>query len=212
MPGRYFWICLLLGVATGCGVETNQPLADPATAEADASLYGHWIAIDPTNKNHEEHLFIGTHKVKSHPESIMEAAWVIWSSDTKTMNLPIAKGPLYFTSTRIGRWSYLNLFSIRKGKVGEDNEAADLHSPADYQKWTRDRKHTCIITRYQCNEKTLEFWDMTEPIAKLDRLKKAGDLTVIRELITAESLVRYLRKHGGDALFDKKVMTFVKSN
>jgi O-methyltransferase involved in polyketide biosynthesis len=35
---------------------------------------------------------------------------------------------------------------------------------------------------------------------------------VVRELITAEGLVRYLREHGGDALFDKKVITFVKSN
>jgi hypothetical protein len=209
MQGRCLWACLLLVTLTGCGVEINQPLSDPTTSEADASLYGHWIGTDPKNPTREEHVFIGTHKVESHPESIMEATWLFWDSGSKTMSLRLKKGAAYFTSTEINNNTYINFLDVQNGN---DFESADLDAPADYQKWVEDEHHMCSVIMYKCDGKRLEIWDIDDWPKKLEMLKDRGELKTAKGLVTAESLSRYLHTNGGASLFGRKSMTFTKVN
>jgi hypothetical protein len=200
-------LLLPLVFTAGCVIRTTQPLSDPVTAEADESLYGHWIAVrrEPDGTTHEAHLFIGKHAVKGEPESIMEFAGVGWSRDK--LQVMGAGRIAYFTVTRIGKTGYLNVFEV-KGEC----DRPDLSGQGSYKRWTSNEKRLCTILRYQCDGRRLIVWNVNEKANTLERLTSEKQLDVVDGIVTIESLVRYLRKNGGDTLFDHQAFVAQKSS
>lgn len=196
---RHTLLVLLIGLSLlGCDLETSQPLSDPLTAEADEAMYGHWIATQKEQDGtiSELHVFIGKHTVKGNPESIMEFVGVGWSPNK--FEISGSDDKAYFTVTRIGKTSYLNLFAVS----GEMTPPRRIKM-GDYKKWASDEKRKCTIVRYQCDGKTLRVWNVNSKIEK--RLKEEKQLELDErggDIVSIESLIRYLRKYGGDELFD----------
>jgi hypothetical protein len=200
---RVALVALVL-LLTGCGITTPGPLSDPLKSEADSNLYGHWIAImsdpndDAKSKKVEWHLFIGKHVVEGNPKSIMEFVDVLWSPETQQVGSNGHRGREYFTTTTIGKSSYMSLFEHLR-----DNSLTEANS---YRKWAADPDRSCSILRYRCDGKKLSLWfpckDSDETVKKLAAL---GKLELVGKRPTVESLVRYLGDDGGELLFDQLV-------
>jgi hypothetical protein len=189
---------------TGCTVTTTGPLSDPGKAEPDESLYGHWVATekDSDGKTSEIHFFIGKHTTKGNPASILECKGIRWNVDDKTVSGSDSTG--YLTVTRIGKTSYLNLFEVK------DAASVSLVEPGSYTNWAKNDKRRCTVLRYSCDGKELRVWNAKDAESKVKKLNEAGDLKVTDKLVRADSLVQYLKKNGGDGLFDELVFTFSK--
>ncbi len=203
------WL-LIFGVLfiTGCPtVQTTQPLSDPLTAEPDESLYGHWLATEKEDgKTRELHAFIGKHTTKENPEAIMEV-WVIhWEREDKKLD----GGLYYFTVTRIGKASYMNLIGVDTPSVGSKDMPLSLSAVGSYAAWTKNEKKKCGIVRYSYEGNKLQIWVPTDVKQALKGLSEAGELKLIGEVVTIDSLVRYLRKNKGEELFNKLARTFSK--
>ena len=192
---------LVLFVA-GCGVRVTQPLSDPSTSEADESLYGHWLeTVKQDGKVGEFHVFIGKHWTQGNPKAIMELGSIGWCPDDKQVkSYPTA----YFTVTRIGRDTYMNLIG------GPSSPDFSLSDEGSYAKWIANEKKTCEVFRYVCDGKTFQAWTVADVDAKLKSLREAGDLKMVGGVVTSDSLVGYLGKNGGEKLFDKKGFDFRK--
>jgi hypothetical protein len=199
-------LLLPLAFATGCVITTTQPLSDPLTAEADESLYGHWIASERQSDGttHETHLFIGKHTVDGEPESIMEYAGVGWNRD-KLQAMGGGRN-VYFTVARICKYSYMNLFQIE----GE-RDTPDLSAQGSYRRWASNEKRRCWVFRYQCDGRQLTVWTVKDAAKTMKRLADERQLDVTDNVVTIESLVRYLRKNGGSTLFSEQMFVFHKS-
>jgi hypothetical protein len=182
--------------AGGCLLGTDEPLSDPATAEADPSMYGHWVvpprADDETGE--EIHLFIGQQDVKGNPKSIMNCAFVNW----KTKQQQVGSTKFSFTMSRVGNESYVNLFF-----VAGDQEPSDLSEEGSYAKWTDNKQHCCAVLRYSCDGKVLRFWNYEKDVytqllkdKQLESTKRGTE-----ECAKASSVVAYLEKNGSEKLF-----------
>ena len=194
----------LLPVLLGadCVLVTKTPLADPPTAEPDASLLGHWVQTKQAKgKVHETHLFIGRHGVKGNPGSIMEAVMIEWAKGEQKIESGGSK--LYFTATRIGVASYVGIFDV----MG-DREVR-LKTPGSYEAWAKNEKKRCTIFRYACSEEKLKLWNVNEKV--LNKLQEDGRLKETDEAIAVDELVQYLRKNGGEELFNDEPLIFMKN-
>lgn len=193
---RWFVVFAFLFI-TGCGtLKTTQPVSDPLTAERDQSLYGHWLVKE---KRREVHLFIGKPKTSSEdlPESIMEFVMTEWRSDDNTVGDTMSA---YFTVSRIGKTSYINLFQF----------SADIDvqpSINGYKDWIKDPKKRVVILRYSVEGNN--FLLLNAP--SLDKIRKVKELKFIdNDTVTVDSLVRYLRKNGEDFPIDQPDFRFKK--
>lgn len=194
-------------LVAGCTVKTNQPLSDPWTTEPDESLYGHWLSTKKENgKVCELHAFVGKHQTKENPRSIMEFVMIGWEVDDKRVSNENSVG--YFTVTRIGKTSYMNL--IEPGGTTKFS----LSQAGSYAMWAKDRERTCTVVRYSCDGKKLQVWNAKERDAVVKKLSIARELKDgfgrVSVIVTAESLARYLQENGGEGLFDDLVVTFSK--
>ena len=107
----------VLVVLGGCTpIHITQPLSNPMTEEPDQLLYGHWVAKQDTE---ESHIFIGESRklAGSISKPFMEFAMVHWKGGSSKVTSPPFAG--YLTVTRIGKYSYVNIF--RQSKEGRDN-------------------------------------------------------------------------------------------
>lgn len=198
-------VVLSVLLVSGCAVHTNDPLSDPLTADADESLYGHWLETKKEDgKTRELHAFIGKHTTKGNPKSIMEIALVYWQIDEKTVQ---SDRLLYFTTSAIAKTSYINL-------MVDSAPDFSLSGVGSYAKWTKNEKRACVIFRYSCDGKKLELWSAKESKAALKKLSEAGEVKLIHrdkeEFVTSDSLVKYLAKNGGESLFNDPAWTFSK--
>ncbi len=112
-----FVIMTVLVVLGGCTpIHITQPLSNPMTEEPDQLLYGHWVAKQDTE---ESHIFIGESRklAGSISKPFMEFAMVHWKGGSSKVTSPPFAG--YLTVTRIGKYSYVNIF--RQSKEGRDN-------------------------------------------------------------------------------------------
>jgi hypothetical protein len=182
--------------AGGCLLGTDEPLSDPATAEPDPSVYGHWVVpVRADDEAGEEvHLFIGKQEVDGNPKSIMDCVFVNW----KTKKQQVGSIKFSFTASRVGNESYLNLFCDDGQK-----ELADLAEKGSYAKWAGDQQHGCAILRYSCDGKALRCWNYDKDVyAQLlkDKQFERSDRGA-GECVKANSLVAYLEKNGSEKLF-----------
>jgi hypothetical protein len=189
---------------TGCTIRTTDPLSDPITAKPDESLYGHWLATekDSDGKTSEVHVFIGKHTTKGNPASLMEYQGIRWNVDEKTVTG--GDSTFYFTVTRIGKTSYLNVLE-EKGSA-----SIRLSEAGSYTNWAKNDKRRCTILRYSCDGKELRVWNAKDAESKVKNLSEAGQVTATEKVVTADSLSQYLKKNGGERLFDELVFTFSK--
>jgi hypothetical protein len=202
-------ITFLLLLAAGCILETNEPLTDPLNAKADPNMYGHWVASPETNDEagEELHLFIGKHHEKGNPNSIMDCVMVNWK--TKTREVGDGSRKMYFTASKIGQESYLNLL-IAKG----EEDSPDLSQENSYAQWVANKNHRCNILRYSCDGEILRLWNYNNDVLK--QLCKQKQLTPIEtdgkdEHVTTESLLKYLEKNGGEKLFSEAMFEAKKA-
>ena len=194
---RWAVVLVLLALA-GCTVDTTEPLSDPVTTAPDVSLYGHWVQKDATS---EIHAFIGKHTTKDNPNSIMEIVKITRNTDDKQ----IEAGPTgYFTVSRVGNTSYMNLLA-EKG-----DSKLSLSQAGSYAKWAKNDKKRCAVRRYKCDGMKLQVWTAKTPREALKKLSEAGEVKMIDEVVTADSLVRYLQKAGGEVLFNELLETWSK--
>jgi hypothetical protein len=197
-------VVALLPVLLGadCVLVTKAPLADPPTAEQDASLLGHWVQTkQEKGKAHETHLFIGRHTVNGNPGAIMEAVMIEWAKGEQKIESDGSK--LYFTATRIGESSYVGVFDV----MG-DREVR-LKTPGSYEAWTKNEKRRCTIFRYACSDEKLKLWNVNEKV--MNKLQKDGRLKETDGAIAVDELVQYLRKTGGEELFSDEPLIFMKA-
>lgn len=185
-------------IGAGCVLETDEPLSDPASAEADPSMYGHWVVPpQPGEQNGNEiHMFIGKHEQEQNPEGIMECASIPWNPKNLTIGGKPSK--FYFTVTKIGKERYMNVLRDK-----DEKELIDLSEKGSYARWAANKDHRCAIFRYMCDGKTLQICNHEFNVLKrltkdkvLARNEVEGD-----EYCTTESLLKYLNKEGGETLF-----------
>lgn len=205
--GKWFLIFGFL-LITGCGmISVTQPLSDPLTAEPDETLYGHWLNRSEAK---ETHVFIGKHRLTSGelPESIMEFTMTMWDADDNRV-IVVTSG--YFTVTHIGKYSYINFLQRKKeaDKI-RDYSFTDLSDTWYYEDWTKNKNKVVFILRYSNEDKKIQVWftDQDKDFVKI--LVNAGKLKLVDGVVTADSLVRYLRKNGGEELFNSKPSFFTK--
>jgi hypothetical protein len=139
--------------------------------------------------------------VKDNPESIMEAVRVSWEKGA--MNVEPEGTKYYFTVTRIGDFSYVNLF------YDEGIREFQLKKAASFATWAKSEKRRCTILRYECSAKKLLIWNVNEKV--LDKLQKEGQLKETDGLITVNDLQQYLGKNGGQELFSDEPTSYVKN-
>jgi hypothetical protein len=192
------WL-VLFGVllAAGCGdavqLPVSEPLSDPVKAIRDDSLLGHWLLEKGPDDNAQVHVFVGKKTVSETPDSIMEAGIVSWSALENTVRIT----PFSFTVTRIGKESYVNLF---------------YHSDKlnfSYPDWVKSEVKICSVLRYSCEGNTLRIWAQRRSEAK--KIEDAGELNIVQGVITADSLIAYIERNGGDKLFSLPVGKYEKS-
>ena len=200
MKIRLLWFVPLL-FSSGCVLETAQPLSDPMTAKPDDLMLGRWLVkADGKDRIDDIYIFIGKHSTRGNPESIMEYGDVVWNP--REFKMALGK-PMFFTVTRIGQTSYLNLFFLEKKGMGE--QIPDLLLPGSYQQYAGDPKRYTAIFRYFCDGKKLQLWNIDKKQNLQDKFVKNKLLDVVGNRVTLDSLEKYLRKHGGDVLFDSLV-------
>jgi hypothetical protein len=72
------------------------------------------------------------------------------------------------------------------------------------EKGTRDADR-CLILRFELEGKHLRIWGLGDDSDRIvKKLSDAGELKLVGQVgqvVTADSLVRYLRKNGGEKLF-----------
>jgi hypothetical protein len=184
-------------LCAGCVLETDQPLSDPVTSEADPSMYGHWVvpARPDEETGHELHLFIGKHKTEQNPSSIMECVMVAW--ETKSLAIDGKPSKLCFTISEIGKDRYLNLLGTE-----DEKEPTDFSQEGSYAKWASDKNRRSAIVRYSCDGTTLKLWNFDNTtlkrLSKEKVLEREGDGD---GLVISKSLLTYLQKEGGEKLF-----------
>lgn len=205
----YLILFVLLG---GCGVYSTQPLTDPKTEEPDEALYGHWVGRLKTDPSHSEfHLFIGKSKGTAGPvaKPFMEGALVQWLGNDATLAVSVQG---YFTVSRIGKSSYMNVFHE---ETHEGKNALAQRDKIQYEHWEKQSRKSVFISRYVVQENRLTVWVPSDKNEKYEGLIKAGELQKVEEfdynkVVSFDSLFRYLRKNdGGPALFDEAI-TFTK--
>lgn len=177
--------CCLL---TGCLVDA--PLSDPANAELDEQLLGHWTATQGTT---ETHLFIGRHSTKGNPASVIEVREMAY--DTKEMKTVPSAKTYYGSITTIGKLKFVNKFHETV------SETADLSGPGSYERWTKLAKRSCNIFKYEIDGNNLNV--SSAELGKYGDLVKSGDLKQQEGITTVASLLAYLHRTGGAALFSE---------
>lgn len=205
---------LIFGFAFLTGCETiyvTQPLSDPQTSEPDERLYGHWVAsLTPDGKKMNLHVYVGKHMSKSNPKSIMEAGIVNWEPTEKK----IRTKQVYFTLTKIDEVTYINIID------SYDKNTEEMLITDNYEKWFNNPTKYSILMRYRMEGSKLQLWFAAKSLRTLEELGAQGKVKLAKRkknetptdsgLVTADSLVSYLRKNGGDALFDSDVLSFTK--
>jgi hypothetical protein len=196
----------LLGA--GCVLQSDEPLSDPATAEADPSMYGHWVVPpQPDDKTgHEIHLFIGKHKPEQNPQGIMECAMIAW--DTKTLMIDGKPSKFCFTITEVGKDRYLNMLGHK-----DEKEPTDFSEEGSYAKWAGDKNHRSAIFRYACDGTTLQIWNYDSSMLKRLVKEKAIDRSSVDgdDYYIAKSLLKCLEKEDGEKLFSNVVFEAKKA-
>lgn len=203
---RWTALLVLVPFLTGCTTATG-PLTDPKIGKIDESLIGHWAGLKKEEGNQAEiHLFIGKPEVKNwsrpykkeegnragihlsinfevekKPKGIMECASIEWDRANQKIN----DAKWFFSVSKIGKTSYINLFLT-----------------GSYE----NQKNDCLIFRYRCDGQTLQLWSIDEE--KVGQLGNEGHLTLnmekIFQRVSVESLAAYLTKNGGEDLFSKE--------
>jgi hypothetical protein len=184
---------------SGCAVLTTQPLSDPLTAETDPNLLGHWVetfTVDGVAK--EIHYFIGKHTTVNNPESIMECVSIEWQP--KENQFTFHKETWYFSVANINNQKYASIFA---NKDENDYPPPALNYEGSYEDWATSKNKRCWILRYQCDGKTLQVWGEKDLKDRLEAMIKNGQLKGHDGTITVDSLVKYLRKYGGNDLFNE---------
>ena len=199
MKCRIGWILLLLLLSSGCTVQTKDPLSDPHTAELDKSLLGHWLCKE-ANGAEDIHLFIGRNRDKANPSALLEFTTINWDQRSEKLGELMPRS--FATATKIGNSDYLNVI------ISKLNMDVPADKPFSYKKWEALETRRVAIVRYECDGQTLQLWspemDLKEVLVKSGQLKAEGNV------VTTESLVKYLTDHGGETLFAGKSSTFTK--
>lgn len=159
-------LAFALGIfLTGCAIITSEPLSDPLTAQPNPSLYGHWVG---TLQNREEiHLFVSPRKSKEStssenhkardPDSIMEWAMIRWSPAKNTLD-STASG--YFTVTRIGPSTYLNILTCNDLLAAPQNQRNDEWY---YERWVQTPTRCVSVLAYTVGESRLTLKSISSP-------------------------------------------------
>lgn len=182
--------------ATGCDVD--KPLSDPATAEIDEQLLGHWAGVLESDDGSQSkiHLFIGKHSTKGNPESIMEALGVEYNIKEMRVESGTNKvQKMYFSVTTIGKLKLLNVYHNALSEKG----GLDLSEKGSFDKWAENMGRSCSILKYETDGKQLRLIPLDNK--KLEQLTKDGILEKKNDRIRASSLIAYLRKSDGKGMF-----------
>ena len=200
-------VCVLCLVALLFGsctlIQTTQPLSDPLISPADERLYGHWKALIPKDYTSrvEADVYIGRTGEEKISDAITEANLVFWDPVDKTTGAETG----FFSTTRIGGETYLNVIDIVDGDPGE------VLSQGGYAAWADEPGKYSILLRYEIEGSTLRLWIVARSGTTLRDLAAAGKIKIGKaDLVTAESLAGYLGKNGGVALFGEPTLTLMR--
>jgi len=205
-----YWMVLVLLILTGCDnpIFITQPLSDPMTEEPDQTLYGHWVAKgkdigSDIYEGSELHFFIGASERTAGPaaQPFMEYVVVLWGA-TKSRAYTESG---YMTVSRIGSSSYINVYLLRKD--AKDLEHHLLNDEWRYADWSQNKKKLVGIFRYTVQGNRATLWRQSEKVQK--KLIESGELKNAKgsdisdqQLVTFDSLFRYLLKNEGAIHFD----------
>ena len=197
-------LALVLCGLCGCDGEVDQPLSDPMTAEADEDLLGHWRGnFDAEDKKAKVfmNLFIGKHKEKGNPDSIMELLCVTEDLSNKTIggfNQENFFGQtrnakvVFFSISVIGKLKFINLF------WDTDKSLLVFHNNlGSYKKWAKSETRSCSVFEYKTDGDKLTITPVqTTAKFTMSELVKAGELEEENKKITASSLIKYIKSNG----------------
>lgn len=131
----------------------------------------------------------------------MEYVVVLWGA-TKSLAYT---GSGYMTVSRIDSSSYINVYLLRKD--AKDLEHHLLNDEWRYADWSQNKKKLAGIFRYTVQGNRATLWRQSEKVQK--KLIESGELKNAKgsdisdqQLVTFDSLFRYLRKNEGAIHFD----------
>ncbi len=201
MSGKSHLLCsvflgLLLLSQTACVVESQHPLADPATATFDDRLFGEWRM--PDGADYYQHYFIG--KVRDEVADAPKGLFAIYHVRVNMKEKSIHPGdsPLFGFSCKVGASDFMNLVELKK-----ENDKPRTWGTPKY-----------LLTKYAVEKDKLTVWLFDLPATA--KAVESGSLTgkvdygkdkKVRSVFLSdptEKLRGFLEKGGEKSLFNEK--------
>ena len=189
-------LCSLVGCC-----QADSPLSDPATAEIDERLLGHWVTVrfdqNRFDPNVETHFFVAKGLMDGTSRSVMEVVGIEYDLSAKRM------GPFHtqMSLTKVGDLKFMNVFEVTDLPSRLSANAAKAAASPMAQTERR-----CMVFRYEQDEQHVRVFSLNRQKAK--ELGKGGPPL----MYSRSELLKLLEGADGKALFTQPAFQLKKAS